>query len=114
MGFGSTGSGSGPCLVVGDGQAQRRQLPLLAVAPQALALALAVQGQVLVLAQVVPGRLLVLAAAAAPAARAQVLGGLQVVLEHRALLVPPHAGTVHLVLTAETENHEGGNQRTLL
>lgn len=93
----STG-GTGPCLVVGDGQAERRQLPLLAV-PHALALPLSVHARVLVLALVVPHHLLVLAAAPAPASGPQVLGGLQVVLEHRALVVPLQAGTVHLVFT---------------
>lgn len=93
----STGE-TGSCLVVGDGQAERRQLPLLAV-PHALALPLSVHARVLVLALVVPHHLFVLAVAPAPASSPQVLGGLQVVLEHRALVVPLQAGTVHLVFT---------------
>lgn len=86
------------CLVVGDGQAQRRELSLLAVA-HALPLALSVHACVLVLALVVPDHLFVLAAPPAPASGPQVLRGLQVVLEHRALVVPLHAGTVYLVFT---------------
>lgn len=94
-----------PCLVVGDGETERREFPLLAVA-HALALALAIQTHVLVLTLVVPDRLLVLAAPSAPASGAQVLCGLEVVLEHRALLVPLHAGTVHLVFTADKDGTE--------
>lgn len=98
----------GSCLVVGDGETERRQFPLLAVA-HALALPLAIQAHVLVLTLVVPHRLLVLAAPSAPASGAQVLCGLQVVLEHRALLVPLHAGTVHLVFTADIQ--EDGREK---
>lgn len=87
-----------PCLVVRDGQAERRELPLLAVT-HALPLALSVDACVLVLALVLPDHLLVLAAPPAPASGPQVLCGLQVVLEHWALVVPLHAGTVHLVFT---------------
>lgn len=63
------------CLVVGDGEPEGREFPLLAVA-DALALPLAVQAHVLVLARVIPHRLFVLATPSAPVARAQVLRGL--------------------------------------
>lgn len=87
------------CLVVRDGEAKGGEFPLLAV-PNTLAFPLAVQAHVLVLTRVVPHCLLVLAAPSAPVSGTQVLRGLQVVLQHRALLVPLHAGTVHLVFTA--------------
>ena len=93
------------CLVVGDGEAERREFPLFAVT-YAFALPLAVQTHVLVLAQVVPDRLSVLATPSAPASRAQVLCGLEVVLEHRALLVPLHTGTVYLVFTIREKKKE--------
>lgn len=93
-------------LVVGDGEAEGRELPLLGVSEVlALGSRLAIQHQVLVLAAVfalATHRLLVLAAAAPPPgvhSAAQVLRRLQVVLEHRTLVVL-HARTVHLVFTA--------------
>lgn len=100
------------CLVVWDGKAKRREFSLLAVACT-LALPLAVQTHILVLALVITGCLLVLTTPSAPAYRTQVLCGLLIVLEHRALLVPPHTGTVHLVFTGNIKETEEKQKRKL-
>lgn len=78
---------------------------MLAVS-HALPLPLSVHTCVLVLALIVPDHLFVLAAAPAPASSPQVLRGLQVVLEHRALVVPLHAGTVYLVFTNDGRDEQ--------
>lgn len=72
----------------------------------ALPLPLSVHTCVLVLALVVPDHLFVLAAPPAPASSSQVLCGLQVVLDHRALVVPLHAGTVYLVFTNDSRDEK--------
>lgn len=98
------------CLVVWDGEAKRREFSLLAVA-YTLALPLAVHTHVLILALVIPGRLLVLPTPSAPASRAEVLCGLLIVLEHWALLVPLHTGTVHLVFTGNVNERREENNK---